>query len=277
MKTAIILLTLVIISTGTYSQDQIFLRGRRTLNAKVVEINIDFIKYKKYDNVNGPDYKMSARGIDSIIFENGTVERYSHLRQPPHVRRMAEVRLLAKPTKFAHLKPNSFSAGYWHYTKSSTYSNTSTYNPKPGHTLYLAYEHTFFKNRLAATITPFAVLNAMAYGASIDFKFYPLHSHRFILGLGPRYIFTRQEVERRKYIPADGYSMIETYTANISRLLLDVEMKAHVTEQFFIKVNAGIGNVIGSSKIPKPENTGYLSFGSGNPVNAIGLGIGFRF
>jgi hypothetical protein len=42
------------------------------VNAKVSEVGLNEIKYKKWDNLNGPDYVMPKSMIAMIIYENGT-------------------------------------------------------------------------------------------------------------------------------------------------------------------------------------------------------------
>lgn len=54
------------------AQDYIHTVDAKPIAAKVSEIGEDYIIYKTYDNLNGPDYRMSTWKILKIVFENGT-------------------------------------------------------------------------------------------------------------------------------------------------------------------------------------------------------------
>ena len=52
----ILLYSLLFISTAGFSQDVITLTDGRTVNAKILELTTDQVKYKKTDNLEGPTY-----------------------------------------------------------------------------------------------------------------------------------------------------------------------------------------------------------------------------
>lgn len=57
--------------------DQIVLRNGDVIEAKVKEVGVNEIRYKKCDRPDGPDYTVSKREILSIKYSNGEVERFS--------------------------------------------------------------------------------------------------------------------------------------------------------------------------------------------------------
>jgi hypothetical protein len=57
--------------------DQIVLRNGDVIEAKVKEVGVNEIKYKKCDRADGPDYTVSKRDVLSIKYSNGEVERFS--------------------------------------------------------------------------------------------------------------------------------------------------------------------------------------------------------
>jgi hypothetical protein len=57
--------------------DQIVLRSGDVIEAKIKEIGVNEIKYKKCDRPDGPDYTISKRDVLSIKYTNGDVERFS--------------------------------------------------------------------------------------------------------------------------------------------------------------------------------------------------------
>ena len=57
--------------------DQIVLRNGDVVDAKIKEVGVDQIRYKKCDRQDGPDYTISKRDVLSIKYSNGEVERFN--------------------------------------------------------------------------------------------------------------------------------------------------------------------------------------------------------
>lgn len=73
MKARLILLSVLMALCGeAFAQDIIHFYDDRPVEAKVIEINGDYILYKTYDNLGGPDYRMPVSRVARIVFENGT-------------------------------------------------------------------------------------------------------------------------------------------------------------------------------------------------------------
>lgn len=61
----------------SYSQDKIYVKGQESpIEAKVIEITQTEIKYKKFNNQEGPIYTSSKNNIAIIKFENGVTETF---------------------------------------------------------------------------------------------------------------------------------------------------------------------------------------------------------
>lgn len=59
------------IFTSLWSQDIIIMRDGSEMNAVVTEIGTNEVKYKKFDNRNGPTYSVSKNDIFLIKYQNG--------------------------------------------------------------------------------------------------------------------------------------------------------------------------------------------------------------
>ena len=57
-------------------QDLIITKDARKIEAKVLEVNPNDIKYKLFSNLNGPVYTMPIQNIASVIYQNGSVETF---------------------------------------------------------------------------------------------------------------------------------------------------------------------------------------------------------
>ena len=78
MKAKIILTSILLaLCAEAFAQDIIHTTDRRTIEAKILEITDEDILYKTYDNLGGPDYRMSIDRVERIVFENGTEKTFS--------------------------------------------------------------------------------------------------------------------------------------------------------------------------------------------------------
>jgi len=77
MKTLRTLTILAIVMAGvfhTYAQDVITLKSGEEIKAKVTEISSSEIKYKRFDNLDGPTIVIEKVKVFAINYENGTRE-----------------------------------------------------------------------------------------------------------------------------------------------------------------------------------------------------------
>jgi hypothetical protein len=72
MKKLLLFLTSVLLLTTLNAQDLILRRNGDEISAKVQEVGITEIKYKKFDNPNGPIYTILKSDVFLIKYENGT-------------------------------------------------------------------------------------------------------------------------------------------------------------------------------------------------------------
>jgi hypothetical protein len=64
---------LIFTSLASFSQDVIVLKNNgERIQAKVTEVGLTEIRYKNYDNQDGPTYIISKADVDMILYINGT-------------------------------------------------------------------------------------------------------------------------------------------------------------------------------------------------------------
>jgi hypothetical protein len=68
------------------AQDVIVTKDAKKINAKVTEVKIDNIKYKNFDNQDGPTYTLLKSAVSSILYQNGTVETFGEDKTAPGLR-----------------------------------------------------------------------------------------------------------------------------------------------------------------------------------------------
>ena len=78
MKKIIFLIALILLAASfTYSQDKIYRKNGKIVEARILEIGSDEIKYKEFHNPDGPIYVLETDRINKIVFENGKVEKFT--------------------------------------------------------------------------------------------------------------------------------------------------------------------------------------------------------
>ena len=60
-----------------YSQDLIIKKNGDNIKCKVIEISLTEVKYKKFENIDGPIYTLLSKEIESIKYENGTKDIFN--------------------------------------------------------------------------------------------------------------------------------------------------------------------------------------------------------
>jgi len=72
MKKLLFILIAVFASINSFSQDIITLKTGDEIKSKVLEISTDQVKYKKWENIDGPTYTSLKSDVFMIKYQNGT-------------------------------------------------------------------------------------------------------------------------------------------------------------------------------------------------------------
>ena len=76
MKKIIPFFLITFFTSQLFAQDKIYKLKGPVINAKVIEVGIDEIKYRLYDNPDGPIYVVDKSSLNRIEFADGRVEKY---------------------------------------------------------------------------------------------------------------------------------------------------------------------------------------------------------
>ncbi|MBR4402962.1 MAG: hypothetical protein IKT29_05470, partial [Flavobacteriales bacterium] len=71
MKRLFFVAMFILSFTTIYAQDIIVKKDGSTIMSKVLEVQTDIIKYKKWSNQSGPTYSIKITDIFSINYKNG--------------------------------------------------------------------------------------------------------------------------------------------------------------------------------------------------------------
>ena len=77
MKNLLLFILFVCSSNIIKAQDTLSTRYGENILVKVIEVGTTEVKYKKLDNLNGPDFTILKSDLLMIKYENGTSEMFS--------------------------------------------------------------------------------------------------------------------------------------------------------------------------------------------------------
>jgi len=97
---AILILSFLILTTYLYSQDTIQTTSGKEIIAKVTEVSSKEIKFKKYNNLDGPTYNLNKNEIISIVYLNGETEVFTKVKTAENpIKELSDTELFEKLTK----------------------------------------------------------------------------------------------------------------------------------------------------------------------------------
>lgn len=67
----------VLFASASHAQDRLNFKNGSSLDVKVTEVGTREIVYKRFDNPNGPTYRVVRSNVESIRYENGSTEEFS--------------------------------------------------------------------------------------------------------------------------------------------------------------------------------------------------------
>ncbi len=76
-RVIILFIMSMMIINHAVTQDIILTKDSKSIKAKVLEINEFDIKYKDFDNLDGPSYTLKKSDIQTIVYQNGKVETFA--------------------------------------------------------------------------------------------------------------------------------------------------------------------------------------------------------
>lgn len=84
--------------TPLYAQDIIVTKDSKKIEATIIEVSKTEIKYKEYDNIEGPIFILDSSELSSIIYANGKVVLYNQKENLPQSNESANTQ---QPTHFS--------------------------------------------------------------------------------------------------------------------------------------------------------------------------------
>jgi hypothetical protein len=81
MKIIKLIILICFVPFVSFAQDVITTKKGEDINAKILEVSLSSIKYKKLDNLNGPIYNILITDILLVRYQNGTKDLFGNLKE----------------------------------------------------------------------------------------------------------------------------------------------------------------------------------------------------
>lgn len=268
-------------ASAASAQDVLYKKNGSNEQVKIIEVTNKTIKYKKWNNLNGPDYVLPMRDIQRIKYENGAEERWADM-EPNN-----------GTTKKKFSDPGSSGkniiaiAPLW-------MTNTSAVG------VGVSYERLFGKDAFVSFVLPVAYnfLNRSSYSFSSDNRrssmlwFYPgtkvylgsRNDGKVRYGLGVAIPIGTGFVSEDRMV-FDPNTQTNTYTSLkndifLMGIMVNNSLNIQATDKLYLGLEFGLGipYFVNVDKNYNPSQT-YVStpYEDGNPIVNFNFRFGYRF
>ncbi|MCT4583277.1 MAG: hypothetical protein N4A35_17865 [Flavobacteriales bacterium] len=225
-----------LISGTLMSQDVINLKNKTSIKAKVLNVGVKTISYKKYDNLEGPSYEVRNREVTNILYENGSQEVIKTVAQDYNESK------------------NVISFNYGDLTVSR---------------VGISYERLFVKSKLGIKIPISAAFvnnyysNNAKMQTGLDVNYYPLGQKTvsFYTGLSTRIGKINQNYYYYNYYEPHYSSYYYPAESNFISAYVNNGLVVHFNDHFSISGQVGVGlrNIYQNYQSTTPHVNGELN------------------
>lgn len=259
----------------TFGQDLLYTKNKGTLKVKVTEIADNFVKYRLHGMDDGPVYTTTRRFVDSIVYQNGMVERFTAIPEP---------RRRATKQQLEDAFTNQFSGGVHVFgadVNSTTFENGTDLKNPFAVGVYVKYQKEILRKRIGLYVAPFFAFNKEAYGSAFGAKFNIKRLGKATIGVGPEYILSVQDIIEKFYGSSpdiDGnFDYYRKYRSAVSFMTFNANMNLHLKPNLSATFDAGVGGVIASSKREENKIAKVDGFYQSGVTGSFRVGLGYWF
>lgn len=269
MKFFLITIASVLSFNAAFAQDTLYSTANKFKLTKIIEINKTAVHYKKYNNIDGPTYKIPIQDIYKIIYKNGSTEYFNLALNKKHTLDESEdnrgfytprvERIIRNKKKYPNTKNHHLlSSGIYIqdiYTGQIINMHKDvTRADKTAMGFFIQYDRLLFKEIIGINIAPMIGLNQNQLGLKTGLKVYPKYFGRTRFGIGINYAIYKQAYNklfmtsesdmawpRRTIVYTDKNALV----GNIS---LASNFLFHINTQTLLQFSADIGGPIHYNK-----------------------------
>ena len=286
-RKSFLLLACLFLPAFFWAQDQLYKKDNSKVLVKVLEISSTEIKYKLFDNLNGPTYTENKSSISLIIYENGKHEVVSN---EPESSITNYPRYLNDTRKSDSLK-------YYSRTNSVSLNFLNFFNNEIG----VIYQKEIFQSNyniivpLAIGLEQPNVTQSVWYSQSNNVSYIDLEKKRYELGLGIHYypnLGTNINYFIGPVFRFMQFDAVQNYYANYSSVKKNIVLNRYtmtITNGFIFRTKSRLVSTLFASlgfkydNVPDPVIDPVTNIQS-NPISQpvslniwLGYSVGFNF
>ena len=286
-RKSFLLLACLFLTAFLWAQDQLYKKDNSKVLVKVLEISSTEIKYKLFDNLNGPTYTENKSSISLIIYENGKHEVVSN---EPESSITNYPRYLNDTRKSDSLK-------YYSRTNSVSLNFLNFFNNEIG----VIYQKEIFQSNyniivpLAIGLEQPNVTQSVWYSQSNNVSYIDLEKKRYELGLGIHYypnLGTNINYFIGPVFRFMQFDAVQNYYANYSSVKKNIVLNRYtmtITNGFIFRTKSRLVSTLFASlgfkydNVPDPVIDPVTNIQS-NPISQpvslniwLGYSVGFNF
>lgn len=240
MKNFLMFLALII-SSATFSQDMIHMNDGSIIESKVVEIGKKEIKYKKFKNLNGPDYRIFKDEVAKIVYESGAEDVFT----------------ASKNDKSAAAKNYDLGDNvvYINVVDILFQNITLGYERFIGEQRKLGIRVPLSFSLYGNTNNDFNLWNSYnVFYSGVDLNYYPIGQRQASFFIGPS---IRYGMARFRYDDTDGFGNFQTYitTGSYASVLFQSGFIWNPVKELSITSSLGLGSRRYFTTSPNNRNT----------------------
>lgn len=209
-------LLFILLNSTLWAQDIIYPKHGDSILAKVLQIQHHEVTYKRFDNLNGPDYVMGTSLIEKIVYQNKTVDDFSNNTKTHLVTNYGNNKIGLHPLSV-------------YGTENELYLGAG-----------LSYERLLFHQLLGIQVGGFMAFDQRMAGLDYQLKIYPLRKGtvQYYTGIaGQSGLFYQINMSKGDSNPYNSFVLINGISAQLSK-------------NFYLGLHTGIGMCYQNVLIP---------------------------
>lgn len=282
MKSLVIILILLAFPKVMVAQDTIYMRNTKKVIAKVIQTRPKGVSFHKINEPQTEIYTVDLEYIDSIFYENGSVDRFTwrKKRLPPGANHRMNQMLRNRQT--FHSGSNSTSSGAFVLDNTDRADGRADdINDKAIIAVYTSYERMIANHKIGLSVMPFIGMNRKAFGSGFGVTLYPKPYYKAIFHMGPQLLLYRSQIYRAQFNEKDGYSTGNIYPTTILSFTYNLGLNIHIDKNWMVASDFGIGHGLLNTKRKELDKLRGYGDRHGYIFNDImvnaKLGVAYRF
>jgi len=269
-------LLLLLLTANCHAQDTITFKDGRQVTAKIIEVTVNTVIYKRFANLDGPRYEEYKSNIETIKYADGEMEVYN--RPKPVIIEEKEKEEVVYGKNYFSYTPFIdilFSTLTFSYERSLFKGMVGLRVPVSFNLAPRWNNDSYSKPYEGETNGVLLQEGNRVFGTGLDINIYPTGMGQKKYFVGPSFAYS---IFRYKYYPTPNNYNAENLDGYLYALLINNGMMINPTPHFCLSFFLGIG--VARRDYKESYNNNYYGYNNNNdmqPIISSGFMAGVRF